>query len=74
MIKSLVKAKGLFWAPSGRLSELPRTTAVAEDCLLTGLCEGPLTRRLTLKLGEAAVITDPKTSLARPFSKESMKP
>jgi len=32
---------------------------MAEDCLLPGLAEGPLTRKPTLKLGESVAIYDP---------------
>ena len=33
---------------------------LAEDCLLPGLAEGPLTRKQILKLDESAAISDPK--------------
>jgi hypothetical protein len=37
-----------------------RRLFLAEDCLLPGLAEGPLTRKLPLKLDASAAISDPE--------------
>jgi hypothetical protein len=47
-------------------SELNERPLLAEDCLLPGFCEGPLLRKLPLRLIKSAAIADPKpTSIIR---------
>jgi hypothetical protein len=48
-----------FGADSIRISQEP---FLAEDCLTLRVYQGPLTRKLPLKLDESAAIDDPKPS------------
>lgn len=47
---------------------------LAEDCLLQRFYEGPLTRKLTLKLDESAAIYDPTETLHSCWSIAFMTP
>jgi len=38
---------------------------LAEDCILPGFDEGPLTRKLPLKLEASAAISDPERTLTK---------